>query len=236
MSDIPPDNAGRAVYWRVGERTIKRLLVLGAPLHSVEEMIVWAKDRHDVPAGILSKLRDEQGLPASDSEDLAEFKKTYDPKQEADTQAQLKELQAYQLYKVKKAQERGDAAAVMAATKLLTHFSNVINDEELRAFRLGKETGDIIQRAEVESYLHAINYWHIRCIDEYTAEVVPELVQLAAAGKLDRDSIKATITSPLIDGRIVKPIDRALSSTSGMRLPAWFAECITKSLDRIVKR
>ena len=88
--EIPQDNAGRAIWWRVGERTIKRLLVLGAPLHSAEEMIAWAKERTGVPAGIIAKLNELQGNAEPEADDLADFKKSYDPKKAADTQSQLK--------------------------------------------------------------------------------------------------------------------------------------------------
>jgi len=152
------------------------------------------------------------------------------------TLEKLKRFREFALFKISKAQLKGDTKAIKDYTQQAMHFSSVIHDEELRAHRLGRELGEIIQRNEVEGFLYALAYWQLRCVDEYTATIIPKLIAAGTGKPLDRDAIVEIVEPPLLDARIVKPMERATKTTAGTALPPWFLACIEEAMNRTVER
>ena len=242
MEPVPTTQAEQAQFYRVAERTLKGWRGQGAPLHSVEEMAVWMKRLQRAPKGFIARMRELTGASVPDvleGEEISYkvFLEQYADKQrsDGDTVEQLKQLRAFQLFKLERAQEGNDLNAADDCAKMLKHLSAIIDDEELRAHRLGRELGEIIQRGEVVGYIHALTYWQLRCVDEFLGMIVPKLIEAAAAKPLDRDAILGIVEPPLLDARITKPIERAVSSTGAAALPKWFLESVQESVDRVIE-
>lgn len=242
-----------AAHWLVDIDDLRRYRRQGAPITSEAGMVAWFDGKSDQAKQNFNaqfKERIEQvrqtlpaAVKASDAQqaddDFAEFERI-NPAQPAgagDSAAlyQLKRFRDFALFKVALAQKRNDAAGVKDYTKQAMNFSSVIHDEEIRAHRLGRELGEIIQRSEVEGYLSSLTYWQMRCVDDYIGQVVPKLITASAGKSLDRDAITDIIEPPLLDARIVKPIERATATTAGTALPKWFLECIKTAMDRSIE-
>lgn len=244
---------GYCAKWGMSEASVRKHEAMGAPFEDDAAMVRWfyAKPDHsqasfgDVFVRKIEELRDGVDLsepgaaPVVDNRDFAEFEAAFPeaPPGAGDTAAlaKLKRFRDFALFRIGVAQKRNDTGAIKDATRQLTHFSSVIHDEELRAFRLGRELGDILQRGEVEAYVHALTYWQMRCVDDYVAAVVQALIAAAAAKPLDRDAVVAIIEGPLLDARIVKPIERALATTAKTALPVWFLDAIRESMNRVIE-
>jgi hypothetical protein len=164
--------------------------------------------------------------PARDSidSDWAEFQRTHASDgaapRESTLLADLKLQAAVALFKLQRAQARGDTAAVKDATENLRYVSGVVHDEELRAQKLGREVGDILPRAEAARLLRALPYWLMRGVDDLLATLCPALAR-ASSQPLYEEEIRAILEPHLLTTRVIEPFERASRINAGTTLPPW---------------
>lgn len=231
----------RARFWGVQERVMSRLKGMSppVPVDDPEAMVAWyfhlpTDTQKKMSPGLIRRIHEirsemsggakgqnEKVIPID--QDYAEFAKGYSAKSAKDTDALafLKKQRDFALFKIDKAQSRNDFAGVSDATKLLTHYSGVIHDEEIRADKLGRELGDILEKREVERILRAMAFWMLRTADESIDGLAAQLSDAAAAGPLLREDARRILEPGLLDGRVLTPLARAAQITAGNTLPEW---------------
>lgn len=231
-----------AVFWGVQGRVMYKLLERDppAPARDVEAMIEWfgklpGDTQRLMSAGLrrkIAELRGGAGTPENPGSDYAKFKEQYDPVTARDTNAleEMKRQRDFALFKVDLAQQRNDFASVQDATKQLTHFSAVIHDEEVRANRLGREAGELIQRADVVKVARAIPFWMLRAVDELLGELCPRIASASSRGALAPDTVRALIEPELLAARVLEPFARAAQVNTASKLPDWFVDAMRGGL------
>lgn len=170
--------------------------------------------------------------PSSLDPDYAEFlaKHGESPARDSSLLADLKLQAAFAVFKLQRAQARGDLGAVKDATETLRYISGVIHDEELRAQKLGREIGDILPRAEAERILRALPYWLLRSVDELLADVCKRLAAASASGPLFIEEIRQLLEPALLSHRVLAPFARAAQINAGTTLPRWAVDAMRESL------
>lgn len=159
--------------------------------------------------------------------DRAEFDRTYAAASRAAATSTVEGLRtevAFALFKLSKANQRGDSTLIRQAGENLKIVSGVLHDEELRADRLGRETGATIPITEVQRIARAVPYWLLRGIDDLLARLCRPLADRSGTGPLFPEEIRQLLEPHLLETRLFLPLERALKSPTALALPPSWSE------------
>ena len=238
--------AERARFWAVSLRTMQKMLA-EIPPWPVADSSAMVRRVYALPSASQAKLTksfrrriDECRLESERAggdlfitdPDYLSFEKQHAAadSREADSLADLKRQRAFSIYKLARAQARGDLPAVKDSTESLRYISGVIHDEELRAQKLNREIGDTLPRAEVERVVRALGYWSLRGVDEFLSVVAKRLADSTGSGPLYPEEVRAILEPELLAARVLAPLTRASQVASPAALPRWCVEAIRASL------
>lgn len=226
----------RASFWRVSLRTMQKMLA-EQPAWPVDDVVAMLQRVAAMPAASQAKLTrtfrtrvdelrmemERGGDPSIVDPDYAEFLRTHGQSATRDSSllADLKQQASFAVFKLQRAQARGNLPAVKDATETLRYISGVIHDEELRAQKLGREVGDILPRPEAERILRALVYWTLRGTHDFLDEICPRLASASASGPLFRDEVRQLVQPVALAARLLHPFKRATQINAGHALPAW---------------
>jgi hypothetical protein len=243
--------AERAKFWGVSLRTMQKMLAEN-PAWPVDDAEAMVRRFYALPSASQAKftrgfrrrvdeVRLERERAGGDlfitDPDYRAFEKAHAAAEsrESDTLADLKRQRDYAIFKLQRAQARGDLPAVKDSTESLRYIAGVIHDEELRAQKLNREIGDTIPRAEAERVSRAIGYWLVRGCDDFLAATTKRIAAASASGPLFPEEVRHIIEPELLGTRLLAPLARAAHVSAGATLPRWFVDAlragVTATLD-----
>lgn len=210
-------------------RVAQKWKSIGRPLDDVPAMLRWVASLPIRSQKKLSRdfrlrvdqLRIEQarggaadGADIGDS-DYAEFLREHatNPNRDSSFFDSIKRQQDAALFKLQRAQARGDPAAVKDAMSMLAEITRVVNLEELRALKTGKEVGELIPLVEWERQVAAFGAAAMRSIDA----AMPTLCR-RCVGKSFPEEIRAELEPVLLSARFFEPFVDATRIASGQQL------------------
>lgn len=214
---------------------MQRMLNRSLPVDDPARMLLWysglsAGEQAKLAPALRTRLHELRleaetaaAAPALDR-DLEEFRKSYKPGGSSDnsTLATLREKRDYYLFKIERAEARGDQAAVGDATRQLAQFANIIHDAEIRALKAGRDLDDLIPKREVEHIAHHLAYNLLRCADSLLAELIQALTSGDPSGaRLGAEEIRARVEPLLLSAYVLRPIERAAAGDHQAAPPAW---------------
>lgn len=223
MANPPKNIGGQAQYYGVSEKTIKNYRAVGAPLHSVEEMVNWVKDRR-VAAGLLVKLRalthtEEPPGDKKEDPDWEAFSRqtaTDDPKE---AMAKIAKARDYAAFKFERAAKIADKPNEKFYAELLAKMESTLHDAQLRQRKLGLDEGELIRRPELERILFALAFWTLRSTDLHLDALTSQLEKIAPG--LPKEQTRRLLEGELLSDRFLVPFARAAGQQSGVSVPAW---------------
>jgi hypothetical protein len=230
----------RAEFWRVDIRTMQRLKARRppVPVDDVEAMIVWysrlpADAQNKLTATFRSRILElRNGSSNYADPDFVEFEANY--KADSDPTASLQVFQkqrAYWAFKLTRAQQHHDEAAIDFATKQLIRFESAIHDAQLRAQRLGIDQGDLLPRAEHERISRAVAYWLMRGLDSAALEISARVSTATAAGPITPEELHQYLEPILLRHCFLTPLTRATQVAAATTLPAWVVAAYREAVD-----
>ncbi len=234
MIERPPKSVeGRAAYYRVNERTIKRWNAKAAPLHSVEEMAKWALTQKKLPQGFQARMREltgSNGTPAEakPNESWEKFKTTNAGK--PGLIPQMERFAAFFHEQLEAAFERSDKTDQKFYSELFFDASNSIRQQKLAADKLGIEEGQLFTKAQLARVIHALAFWSMRTVDADLADLCPKLPGLKSVAE-----VRAILEPALLSARFVKPFARAARVESESSLSGWMVETIKDAVDDYIE-
>lgn len=236
----------RANFWAVSLRTMQKMLAENPPwpVDDTEAMVRRVYAMPSASQGKLTKsfrrrideLRLDRERAGGDlfitDPDYRAFEQSHaaaDSK-ESDSLADLKRQRAFAIFKLQRAQARGDLPAVKDSTESLRYISGVIHDEELRAQKLNREIGDTLPRSDAERISRAIGYWLMRGVDDLLATTTKRIAAATGSGPLFPEEVRAILEPELLASRVLAPMTRATQITAGATLPRWCVDAMRGSL------
>lgn len=235
MIERPPKSVeGRAAYYRVNERTIKRWNAKAAPLHSVEEMAKWSLTQKKLPQGFLARMREltgSNGTPAEakPNESWEKFKTTNAGK--PGLIPQMERFAAFFHEQLEAAFERSDKTDQKFYSELFFDASNSIRQQKLAADKLGIEEGQLFTKAQLARFIRAFAFWSMRGNDAVIAELCPKMVAGFKSVSDARDALEPLVLSE----RFVKPFAKAARVVSESSLSGWMVETIKDAIDDYIE-
>lgn len=221
---------------------MQRMLNRDLPVDDPERMLLWyaslsSGQQNKLSSGLrmrLTKLRIDREQQSATTQpgvdrDLEDFRKTYKPGGQADnsTLAALREKRDYYLFKIERAEARGDQAAVGDATRQLAQFANIIHDAELRALKAGRDLDDLIPRKNVEQIMRFIGYHLLRVADHVLGQLTSALTAGDATGaRLTAEEIRAIAEPILLSSHVFQPIARAAAGDNIAAPPDWLVAAL----------
>jgi hypothetical protein len=214
-----------AQRYRCGERTIKRYAAKGAPLGDDAAMAEWAKGQSNLPGGLLEwcdeyKRKNTAGDRAPETQsDWDEFQKiarSDDPKDAMAKIAKARDFAAFMFEKASRADNRKDQKHF---SDLLAKMEACLHDAQLRAKKLGVDSGELLPRPEVERVIFAMAFWLMRSADQHLDSLTARLRALAPG--LDGEPIRSVLEGELLSDRFLVPFAQAAKIQNGVALPEW---------------
>jgi hypothetical protein len=218
--------AQHANKYRVGERTIKRWAAKGAPLGDDAAMVEWSKAQTNLPTGFLEWLDEQKrglapkdgGAPTTES-DWQEFEKiarTDDPKDAMQKIAKARDFAAFMLEKAWKSESTKDQKHF---ADLLAKMESCLHDAQLRAKKLGVDSGELLPRPECERILWALAHWLLRSTDQHLDAITAKLTALSPG--LAATPVRSVLEPELLSQRFLVPFAHAAKIQNGVGLPGW---------------
>lgn len=239
----PKSIGGLAVWWGVGERTIKRLRKLGAPLGDDTKMMAWLPLQKNIPQAMYQRgearasgvePKDEGSTGASSQADWKAFVEQHETaKKEGKNEAPKEALELliehrdFAGFCFKSAAKANNKADMKFFAGLLATFEGVIHDAQLRAKKLGIDQGDLFQRTEVERIVFALAYWLLRSTDQHLDALSGKLKALAPG--LEAVAVRAVLEPELLSDRFLVPMAQAAKMQNGVSLPDWLVAKMRES-------
>lgn len=243
----PTELDEQATYWRVNPKTLWRWRQKDVPLHDLAALQDWAVRQRKLPVGFLARLADLRGdrgketakdePPAGESaKDWEEFLAQAGTRQgdESDSKASMvaltraRDFAAFMFEKSAKANGKAD---MKFYTDLIAKMEGVIHDAQLRAKRLGIDSGELYPRAEHERVVTAWAYHAMRCIDKALPALCRKCIGLESAA-----AAREVLEPALLSEAYVVPFAHAVTVATGNKMPEWFAEAMTSAVANFVSK
>jgi hypothetical protein len=129
---------------------------------------------------------------------------------------QLEDFRAFYSEKLSTAMATENKAEIRFWTDLLLKADESIRRSEAHAKKLGIETGETIQREEVERILKAVIYAGNACVRKQLKEICQVL-----ASESNPNTIYNRLAPAILGGRIFEGFKAASKSPGKVQLPEW---------------
>jgi hypothetical protein len=236
QNDTPPSGVEAcAAWWRVNRKTFLRHRDKGLDWMNVEAVMAWFEEVEDHlrPAGLVAKIAELKGepepkessaIPGESDPDWAAFNaqvRTEDPK---DAMAKIAKARDWAFFKFELASKNQDKKLEKHYGDMLAKMEGVLHDAQLRAKKLGVDSGDLFPREQIERDDAALAAALFRSIDTAMPGLCRELL-----GINHPEAIRAKLEPVLLDVAFLRPMAEAVRLASDQSLPAWRVENFMQS-------
>lgn len=232
---------GLAEFYSTSERTIDKYRAKAAPLHDPVAFREWINKQPNPPEGVLTKLDellgvDESTFPDEVTQDWKEFEAEVKADNPHDAMAKLRRARdwfAFQLERASKTKRKKDEKFY---GDMLAKMEGTLHDAELRAKKLGIETGDLVRRADLEVPARFLAYHLLRCADTALALITAGLLERQAIRQLGAGDIQEVCESILLSACILDPIERASLGDNAGAPPAWLVKAMREGAAEVLEK
>lgn len=169
------------------------------------------------------------GAAAGANPDWMDFTASFPDQASPDQLKQIQNLERqlhFLDFALGKARERGDSHLTKVYTEDLIKFSRAIKEQKALADKLGVESGELLQRPEIERIIAALGYWSMAAIDAVLPTLCKRLVGVTAPSE-----VRKILEPALLRAKFLEPFVRAKTVANGNALPPWIAAKIVDSAD-----
>lgn len=225
-----------AARWRVSLRTAQSWLAAHppVPVDDDDAMLAWvaampAATQKKLTASFRRRITEirqarDTATPGGSGHvidpDVAAYRTTHGetPANEEDDIAALKSFKAISLFKLKRAQARGDRALSRDLIDDIRHVSGVITEREMLAFRTGREISDMVSLSSIVPAFRAVPYWLNRGVED-AKELIAKRVSEASSTPLFPEEVTRIIEPILLRHLVLGPAVRSAQVSAPNSLP-----------------
>jgi len=203
--------AQMAKEYCVAVRTINRWAKLNAPFDDDAAMNAFVMKQTHIPKKFIN-WQIEKGFTQIDE--------TTDDEIGDEFESQIK-LRDFYFAKLSAAAKRNDQNQIKYWNELLLKTDESLRRTEAHQKKLGLESGETIDRAEMERILKAVIYAGNACVRAQ----IKEIAELLAA-ESSPNQIYQLLAPAILGGRIFEGFKALTKSQSQVKLPGWIVECM----------
>lgn len=231
---------GLAEFYSTSERTIDKYRAKAAPLHDPVAFREWINKQPNPPEGVLTRLDellgvDESTFPDEITQDWKEFDAQARSDDPHDAMAKIRRAADWAFFQFERASKTKRKKDEKFYSDLLAKMQGTLHDAELRAKKLGIETGDLVKRAELEVPARFLGYHLLRCADTALAQLTAGLLERSAVRQLSAGDIKEVCESVLITALVIAPIERAAGGDNAGAPPAWLVKALRDGVNEVLE-
>jgi len=204
--------AQMAKEYRVSVTTINRWVKAGAPFESDADMNAYVMKQKHIPKEFI-KWQIEKGFTKFEDEQTSE-----DIGDEFESQNKLRD---FYFLKLSAAAKRNDQNQIKYWNELLLKTDESIRRTEAHQKKLGLESGETIDRVEVERILGAVIYAGNACVRAQIKQIAEVL-----AAETSPAEIYETLSPAILGGRIFEGFKAVAKADSEVKLPGWVIACV----------
>lgn len=168
------------------------------------------------------------------SEDWKEFEAVeksgrYQPHRGAEPNASR--LCHYYAFRAEKAARLNDGVSEKLYSEIHTRYAQLVRQQQLAADKLGMESGELIQRSEVERIEAARMAVSMVSLGSSIDALATRISELPA---MSLQAIRAELEAWLVSGAIVRPYQRMSTATHQLNIPSWYSEAMKREVSQYV--
>jgi hypothetical protein len=202
--------AQMAKEYHAAVRTINRWAKLDAPFNDDQQMNAFVMKQKHIPKEFI-KWQIDKGF--------TKLEETTDEQIGDEFESQVK-LRDFYFLKLSAAAKRNDQNQIKYWNELLLKTDESIRRTEAHQKKLGLESGETIDRVEVERILKAMIYAGNACVRSQLKEIVEVLAAETPAKMYEM------LAPAVLGGRIFEGFKALTKSESQVKLPLWVVECM----------
>lgn len=208
----------------VGQKMVSRWKQQGAPMSDLLALCKWIRlHRQRMPKEL------KQGIERIERQ----AGQTVIQKAKADAPSDRRTLEDFRDYYVEQLNIATQASLpdeVKHWNDLLLKTEKCIREAEAHIKKLGLESGETIDRVEVERILAAVIYAGNACVRAQIKEIAEAL-----AAESDPAVIYEALAPAILGGRIFEGFKNVAKADSGVILPAWVINCVQSEGDNYLE-
>lgn len=234
----------RCEYWCVSARVMQLWKKKGVPVDDDRAMLKWylalaPHSQAKLSSGFKKRLAQVRpsSAPGADGAEViepqnpywSEFIKAFPNSSNPSQVEQIQNLDRhihFADFALQKAREQNDPHLIKIFTDDLLRFSKAAKEQKALADKLGIESGELLQKPEVERVLAAWAYWAMASIDLALPSLCKRLV-----GQASPSGIREILEPALLRAKFLEPFQQAKRVAAGNNLPPWFVEKMVDSVD-----
>lgn len=203
--------AQMAKEYHTAVRTINRWAKLNAPFDDDDQMNAFVMKQKHIPKNFI-KWQIEKGFTKIEQTEEGEIGDEFE--------SQLK-LRDFYFGKLSAAAKRNDQNQIKYWNDLLLKTDESLRRTEAHQKKLGLESGETIDRVEVERILSAVIYTGNACVRSQIKEIAELLAAESSPSK-----IYEMLSPAILGGRIFEGFKSVAKADSEVKVPKWIIDCI----------
>jgi hypothetical protein len=215
----------------------------GAPISDDAPLRDWLVSvGKRVPDALLRRIneageKEDPAAPKSDPAAWEEFLKQAGAKLDDNPKAALGELtraRGFASFMWERAAKAGNRSEVKFWADQLAKFEGVLHDAQLRAKKLGIDSGDLLPKAEVERIAWALAFWLMRSTDQHLDALTSKLSKLFPGAA--PEDIRRALEPELLTDRWLVPFAKAAKIQAGTTVPDWLVSKMREATGDFIER
>lgn len=212
--------AQMAKEYNAAVRTVNRWAKLKAPFDDDEAMNAFVMKQKHIPKEFI-KWQIAKGFTQLDDDVVQDIG------DEFESQSKLRD---FYFAKLSAAAKRSDQNQIKYWNELLLKTDESLRRTEAHQKKLGLESGETIDRVEVERILAAVIYAGNACVRAQIKEIAEAL-----AAESNPAVIYEALAPAILGGRIFEGFKNVAKADSGVILPAWVIDCVQSEGDNYLE-
>lgn len=239
---VPPQTVkGLAEFYHTNERNIVRYRAKAAPLDDPMKFREWISAQASAPEGLLTRLDELAGGPGENKQgngdrDWEEFEKQVRTEDPNDAMAKISKVRDWAFFQFERASKAKKKKEEKFYSDLLAKMEGTLHDAQLRAKKLGIETGDLVPRESLERPAKFLAYHLLRCADAALNQLAKQITEREPGlPPITAKEIRAMGEPILLTALVFQPMTRAMEGDNGAAPPEWLIAALKAGLDEVVE-
>ena len=226
------------MFYCTAVRNISRYKSRGAPVNDPVQFREWVGRQQSAPDGLLARLDElvgveRDGAGGTDWEEFEKQVRTADPN---DAMAKIGKARDWAYFQFERASKTKKKRDEKFYSDLLAKMEGTLHDAQLRAKKLGIDSGDLVRRDELERPARFLGYHLLRCADAALGQLARQLTERdPSLPPLTVGEVRAMGEPLLLTALVFQPLVKAMEGDNGAAPPRWLVEAMKAGMEEVVE-
>ncbi len=235
---------GLAQFYHTGERNIVRYRSKHAPLDDPMKFKEWIGTQKSAPEGLMDRLDqltdgqtagDGDAMPAN-AGDWQEFEAGFKDTDPNEAMAKISKVRDWAFFQFERASKKKNKREEKFYSDLLAKMEGTLHDAQLRAKKLGIESGDLVSRKDLERPARFIGYHLLRCADEALGKLARAIGERdPTLPPMTAEEVRRLGEPLLLEAVVFAPMTRATEGDNAGAPPSWLVDAMRDGLAEVVE-